>query len=68
MFTHKTRKFIRFEVNILRKRNDLKTESEVNFFLTFSISKENQQESINETKLYLQTYYILLRTMCTLYK
>ena len=40
MFTHKTQKFIRFGVNILRKRIDLKTEFKVNiFFLRFHFQK-----------------------------
>ena len=40
VFTHKTQKFIRFRINILLKRIDLKTEFKVIFYLTFLLSKE----------------------------
>ena len=33
MFTYKTQKFIRFGVNILRKRIDLKTEFKVEYYI-----------------------------------
>ena len=36
----------------------MKTESKVNFFFTFSISEENQQECVNEIKLYLHRPFI----------